>query len=96
MSGSSELMTPEQKAAALRAVLGSDAVGVVIGRGHVIEQANDEALRILDRDRSELLGGVSWAQVLGAGRPDRVAGVASGVTREGATATIAVVDRRDG
>lgn len=96
MSGSSQVLTPAQQAAALAAVFGSDAVGVAVGTGHVLEQANDEALRILGRDRAELEGGMVWPQVLGVGRPDRVAGVASGMERSGATATVATVDRADG
>jgi serine phosphatase RsbU (regulator of sigma subunit)/PAS domain-containing protein len=95
MSGSS-LLTPGQQEAALRAVFGSDVVGVAVGTGHVLEDANDEALRILGRHRAELEGGMAWPQVLGVGHPDRVASVAQGIERAGATVTLATVDRADG
>jgi PAS domain S-box-containing protein len=74
-----------RRARELEALFAGNAVGMASGTGEVIEQANDELLRILGLGRADLDGGIGWPALTPADQADRDAGALDAVRRTGST-----------
>ncbi len=72
-----------RRARALQALFDGHAVGMAAGTGEVIEQANDELLRILGLARADLDGGVRWPAITPPDQTERDAGAVDAVRRSG-------------
>ena len=84
------------RAEQMTALLGSSAVGVATGTVDHVDEANDEMLRILGRDREDLARGISW---MGVGRPsdaERDAKAFDHLRRDGSTVVVKELVRPDG
>ena len=74
-----------RQARGLQALFAGDAVGMASGTGELIEQANDELLRILGLGRAELDGGIPWPAITPPDQAERDAGAIDDVRRTGST-----------
>ncbi len=74
-----------RQARGLQALFAGDAVGMAAGTGEVIEQANDELLRILGLGRADLDGGIRWPAITPLDQTERDAGAVDAVRRTGST-----------
>lgn len=84
------------RAEQMAALFGSRAVGVATGSVDRVDEANDEMLRILGRDRQHLADGISWMEV---GRPadaERDAKAFEHLRRDGSTVVVKELVRPDG
>ncbi|MEX5718399.1 PP2C family protein-serine/threonine phosphatase [Geodermatophilus maliterrae] len=72
-----------RQARGLQALFDGDAVGMAAGTGEVIEQANDELLRILGLGRADLDGGIRWPAITPPDQTERDAGAVDAVRRSG-------------
>lgn len=70
-------------AAQLQALFGSNVVGMASGEGDLIQEANDEFLRIVGRTRDDLAGGVGWPQITPSEHVERDAGAMRDIRRDG-------------
>ena len=76
----------------IAALMSLRGVGVVVGHGPRIEDANAELLRIAGRSAAELAAGLEWRDLAPADAPERLVAAAQNLLREGSTtATIDVV-----
>ncbi|HYO35338.1 MAG TPA: SpoIIE family protein phosphatase [Geodermatophilus sp.] len=85
-----------RQARALRALFAGNAVGMAAGTGELLEQANDEMLRILRRGRTDLEGGISWPAITPPDQTERDAGAIDAVRRTGSTLFQKDFSRPDG
>ncbi|MGY1696573.1 MULTISPECIES: SpoIIE family protein phosphatase [unclassified Geodermatophilus] len=74
-----------RRARGLDALFAGDAVGMASGTGDLIEQANDELLRILGLERAALDGGIAWPAITPPDQAERDAGAVDAVRRTGST-----------
>ena len=85
-----------RQARALQALFAGDAVGMAAGTGELVEQANDELLRILRLGRADLDGGISWQAITPPDQTERDAGAIDAVRRTGSTLFQKDFSRPDG
>ena len=73
-----------RRAAQLDALFAADVLGMVSGTGDLFDEANDEFLRMIGRDRKELAAGLSWPTITPADQVERDAARVEAVRRDGA------------
>ncbi|MFN8073924.1 MAG: SpoIIE family protein phosphatase [Kineosporiaceae bacterium] len=96
-SGQLDLTSPSAvRSRQMAALFAQHGVGVGAGRGRTFTEANDELLRILGRDRSDLLAGLGWDDVTLPEQAGRDRAAEAEVEAEGTTVLTKDLVRPDG
>ena len=85
-----------EDAARFRALLTAGAVGVAIGLGDVITEANDELGRLLGRTAQDPVEGLSWSAITPPDQIERGAAALRGIRRTGHALLVEDLLRADG
>lgn len=88
--------SPARRSLQMSSLFDHHGVGVGSGRGRWFEEANDELLRILGRDRTALARGLSWDDIGHPGHEERLEIAEGQVRADGATVMTRDVVRPDG
>ncbi len=86
----------DRHAAQLEALFGANVVGVATGEGDLVLEGNDEFLRIVDRPRADLSGGLSWRAITPSDQAERDTAAVRDVHRDGGALVLKDFERPDG